>query len=218
MVTLALYGHPFSSYTWKALIPLYASGTAFEFREVAPDHPQNYDFVQAVHPQGKFPVLLDGERVVFEATSIIEHLALHHPISPPLIPADPTAAAQVRMLDRVFDNYVMNVMQIVVDEYLRDAANPDAARCQKARERLTRSYGWLEDWLEGYPLDDRITLVECAAAPSLFYAEWVQPIATDFPRLKAWRAHLLSLPPVKRCVEDARPYRHLFPLGAPERD
>ncbi|HEX5747076.1 MAG TPA: hypothetical protein VFZ09_12605 [Archangium sp.] len=31
---LALYGHPFSSYTWKALIPLYANGTAFEHRVV----------------------------------------------------------------------------------------------------------------------------------------------------------------------------------------
>src|SRR5690606_34377710 len=133
--------------------------------------------------------------------SIIEHLALHHPGSPPLIPADPAAAAQMRMLDRVFDNYVMNVMQIVVEEYLRDPANPDAARCQEARERLTRSYLWLEGWLEDYPLDDRITLVECAAAPSLFYADWVQLITADFPRLKAWRAHFLSLPPVKRCVE-----------------
>jgi len=35
-VSLQLYGHPFSSYTWKALIPLYANGTAFEFRAVDP--------------------------------------------------------------------------------------------------------------------------------------------------------------------------------------
>ena len=33
-MTLALYGHPFSSYTWKALIALYANGTDFEFREI----------------------------------------------------------------------------------------------------------------------------------------------------------------------------------------
>ena len=34
---LALYGHLFSSYTWKALIPLYANGTEFEFRELGPE-------------------------------------------------------------------------------------------------------------------------------------------------------------------------------------
>lgn len=222
MVTLALYGHPFSSYTWKALIPLYANGTEFEFREVGPDHPEHGEFVQAVHPQGKFPVLVGsspgGSSTVFEATSIVEHLALHHPGPAPLIPADPAEAAVVRRLDRVFDNYVMNVMQVVVDEYIRDAVNPDTVRCQEARERLTRTYGWLEDWLADYPRGEEITLIECAAAPSLFYADWVHPIGKEHPRLKSWRGHLLSLAPIQRCVEDARPWRSLFPLGAPDRD
>jgi len=36
--------------------------------------------------------------------------------------------------------------------------------------------------------------------------------------LREWRAHLLALPPVSRCVEDARPFRAYFPLGAPDRD
>ena len=34
---LALYGHPFSSYTQKVLIALYENQTTFEFRWVAPD-------------------------------------------------------------------------------------------------------------------------------------------------------------------------------------
>lgn len=215
---LALYGHPFSSYTWKALIALYANGNGFEFREVGPDHPEHGEFVQAAHPLGKFPVLVDGEATVFEATSIVEHLALHHPGPAPLLPADPAQAAVVRRLDRVFDNYVMNVMQLVVEEYIRDAADPDRVRCREAREKLTRSYRWLEGWLENYPAGDQVTLIECAAAPALFYADWVHPIGDEFPRLRRWREHLLSLPPVSRCVEDARPYRAFFPLGAPERD
>jgi hypothetical protein len=65
---------------------------------------------------------------------------------------------------------------------------------------------------------DHVTLIECAAAPSLFYADWVHPIANEFPRLARWRAHLLALPPVQRCVDDARPYRGNFPPGAPDRD
>jgi len=64
----------------------------------------------------------------------------------------------------------------------------------------------------------RITLVECAAAPSLFYADWVERIDDKFPRLAAWRAHLNTLPEVSRCIEAARPYRAYFPLGAPDRD
>lgn len=101
---LALYGHPFSSYTWKALIPLYANETPFEFRALDEEHPDHATFVQAAHPAGKFPVLTDGETTVIEASAIIEYLAVCHPGPAPLLPADPVEAATARMLDRVFDN------------------------------------------------------------------------------------------------------------------
>lgn len=215
---LALYGHPFSSYTWKALIALYAEDIPFEFRMVGPDHAHHAAVVQRAGPLGKFPVLEDGAKLVFETSAIIEHLALHHATHGALIPADPTAAAEVRLLDRVFDNYVMGVMQQVVNEYLRDGANPDQARVAEARAQLDRVYAWLDARLADYPAGDAITLVECAAAPALFYADWVHPIAEEHKRLKSWRAHLLALPPVTRCVDDARPYRAYFPLGAPDRD
>ena len=112
----------------------------------------------------------------------------------------------------------MNVMQIVVNEYLRDSTNPGLARCQLARYQLAHSYAWLEGWLARQDSSVRISLIECAAAPALFYADWVHPIAEHFPRFRRWRAHLLSLPPVGRCVDDARSYRQYFPLGAPDRD
>ena len=91
-------------------------------------------------------------------------------------------------------------------------------RIAEARERLERTYAWLESWLAAYAVPERVTLIECAAAPSLFYADWAWPIAERFPRLKTWRAHLLGLPAVARCVDEARPYRAYFPLGAPDRD
>jgi len=215
---LALYGHPFSSYTWKVLIALYANETEFEFRIVDEDHPDNVAVVQSAGPLGKFPVLADGENLIFETTTIIEYLAKNHSGSEMLIPNDPDAAIGMRMLDRVLDNYVMNVMQIVVNEYIRDGQNADPVRCAEAREQLDRTYAWLEGWLEFYPPMDHISLIECAAAPSLFYADWVHPIGDAFPRLRHWRAHLLAMPPIKRCVDDARPYRAFFPLGAPDRD
>ena len=215
---LALYGHPFSSYTWKALIALYDAEIPFEFRVVDPEHPRHQEIVKSASPLGKFPVLDDGGALIFEATSIIEHLSVRFDEAASLMPDERDAAMRMRMIDRVFDNYVMGVMQIVVDEYIRDAANPATTRIREAREKLTRVYHWLEGWLESYAQPERVTLIECAAAPSLFYADWVLQITDDFPRLKQWRAHLLSLAPVKRCVDDARPYRGWFPPGAPDRD
>lgn len=215
---LALYGHPFSSYTWKAQIALNANATPHEFRMLGGEAPEHDAFVSAASPLGKFPVLRDQGAVVFEATAIIEHLHLHHPGPAPLLPADPAKAAQVRMLDRVFDNYVMHPMQEIVAAHIRSPGMPDPGTEGRARDMLERAYRWIDGWLADYPASDAITLIECAAAPSLFYADWCFPIPMELDRLRQWRAHLLALPAVARCVDDARPYRAYFPLGAPDRD
>ena len=216
---LQLFGHPFSSYTWKALIPLYAHTVPFTFRLLGPEHPENQAVVQQRTPAGKFPLLLDGEKAVFEATGIIEYLAATRPECRTLLPADPSVAAHTRMLDRVFDNYVMANLVRVVQAHLVAPTAPDQAEIAAARQGLARAYRWLETWLEAEGEPEPVTLVTCAAAPSLFYADWVLPIAAEgCPRLAAWRAALLALPPVARCVDDARPYRAWFPPGAPDRD
>ena len=62
------------------------------------------------------------------------------------------------------------------------------------------------------------TLADCAAAPALFYADWVHEFDPRYTNLRAYRARLLTRPSVVQCVEAARPYRHFFPLGAPDRD
>lgn len=214
---LELYGHPFSSYTWKAQIALYANGTPFAFRALGPDHPEHFARVSAASPQGKFPLLVDGQREIFEASVIIEYLALHCPGPAPLLPSDPDEAIRARMIDRVFDNYVMNLMQESVDDAIRHGTLSDDVRAS-VNERLLKSYRWIDNWLEDYAMPSTISLIECAAAPSLFYADWVLPIPESCGRLREWRRHLLSLPPVSRCVEDARPFRSYFPLGAPDRD
>ena len=216
---LQLFGHPFSSYTWKALIPLYDRALPFTFRMLGGEYPENHAVVQERTPAGKFPLLLDGDKAVFEATGIIEYLAATRPECRTLLPADPATAAQTRMLDRVFDNYVMTNVFRVVQAHLATPASPDQAEIAAARQALARAYRWLEEWLgaEGEPR--AVTLLTCAAAPSLFYADWVVPIAAEgCPRLAAWRGTLLALPAIARCVDDARPYRKLFPPGAPDPD
>jgi glutathione S-transferase len=224
---LQLFGHPFSSYTWKALIPLYANETPFEFRSITPGDQDETQFLRRVHPAGKFPVLVDGDTIVIEATSIIEYLAVHHAGPAPLIPTDPAEAVTARMLDRVFDNYVMGNLQRAVAAYFVDKDDPagrglrdepDTAEVEAVKARLRQAYSWVERWLSENVLPPHVSLVTCAAAPSLFYADWIERIPDDCPRLAALRAELLALPAVSRCIEDARPYRAYFPPGAPDRD
>lgn len=80
------HGHPSSSYTWKALIALYANGTAFTFRDIDTSVPKFESFTGKAHPSGQFPMRTDDQAVVVEAGAILEHLAVHHPGPGPLIP------------------------------------------------------------------------------------------------------------------------------------
>ena len=219
-MSLQLFGHPFSSYTMKALIALYENRTPFEFRMLGPDHTDNGAELARRWPIGKFPLLVDGDTTVFEASAIIEHLAAFHPGPVPLIPTDAKAAVPVRMLDRVFDNYVMGPMQAIVGNALRPEGSRDAYGVAQARTTLDTIYAWLDHTLAGrrWAAGDAFTLADAAAAPALFYADWVHLIGQDHTTLKAYRACLLKRPSFARCIDEARPYRPLFPLGAPDRD
>ena len=217
-MTLQLFGHPFSSYTWKVLIPLYADGTEFEFRQV-PENQDNYAELKRIWPFGKFPLLVDAGEPVFEATCIIEHLQMHHRGSNEWIPAG-ELGERVRFLDRFFDLYVQGNMQPAVNHALRPEGQGDPYGAEQGRKSLQVAYDWLEANLRGdvWAAGDTFTLADCAAAPALFYADWVEEIGDTRPKLSAYRARLLAHPAVSRCVEDARPYRAYFPLGAPDRD
>ena len=215
---LELYGHPFSSYTWKALIPLYADGTEFEFRQV-PENEENYAELKRIWPFGKFPVLLDGDEVIPEGSCIIEHLQAHYPSANVWIP-DGELGRRVRFLDRVFDLHVQGNMQPSVNHALRPEGKGDPYGAELGIENLRIAYDWLEANLpeSGWAAGETFTLADCAAAPALFYADWVEEIGDSRPKLKAYRSRLLAHPEVARVVDEARPYRPYFPLGAPNRD
>ena len=213
-----LYAHPFSSYCWKVLIALYENDTPFDYRTM--ESPNAGKELAALWPLARFPVLVDGGKPLIEATIIIEHLDIRHPGAIRFLPADPAAALEVRFLDRFFDNYVMTPMQMPVANALRPDSDRDPYGVAQAKASLDKAYAWLDarmadrEWAAG----NAFSLADCAAAPSLFYADWVHPVGDRFPAVSAYRARLLARPSVARAVEEARPYRHYFPLGAPDRD
>jgi glutathione S-transferase len=215
-----LYAHPFSSYSQKVLIALYENDTPFTLRLLGPTDPSAFTELEALWPLKKFPVLHDQGRVVAESSAIIEHLMLHHPGSLRLIPTNPDAAIETRMMDRFFDNYVMTPMQRLVSDCIRAPAHRDPYGTAEAKSMLQSAYRWLNDvmaqrtWAQG----DTFSLADCAAAPALFYADWVREIEGSYSHLRAYRSRLLARPSFARAVDEARPYRHLFPPGAPARD
>ena len=213
-----LYAHPFSSYCQKVLVALYENGTLFDYRSL--EDAQNGAELAALWPMKRFPVLVDGQRTVLEASCIIEYLQLHHPGAVRLIPADADAALDVRMLDRFFDNYVSTPQQKVVFDALCAEADRDPHGVRKARAMLETSYAWLDARMatRSWACGDDFSLADCGAAPFLFYADWTHAIEPRFANLRAYRERLLARPSFKRAVDEARPFRPYFPLGAPDRD
>ena len=216
---LICYGHPFSSYTWKVLIALYEKGIDFDYRSVDPAFPDHMPELKAHWPVGQFPLLVHDGVPWFESSIIIEYLD-HLVPEPRLIPQAFDAALKVRLFDRIFDHHVMNRMQEVVNDALRGPENHLPIIVEQTEEKLDTIYAWLDKELAGggWATPYGFTMADCAAAPSLFYADWVHRIPNTHENLRAYRARLLAHPAVSRCVEEARPYRAYFPLGAPDRD
>lgn len=215
-MTLVLHAHPLASYCWKVLIALYENDTSFEFRMVDfGDEKSAADF-RALWPLAKMPVLVDGDRTIVESSVIIEHLDLRHPGPVRLLPEDRAGALETRMLDRIFDHYVMGPMQAIVGDRIRPAGSRDPFGVAAARQLLETSYGWLEGRLERrqWAAGAEFGLADCAAAPSLHYADRVQPMAGHFPRLADYLARLEARPAFARVLAEAEPWRHLFPAEA----
>jgi glutathione S-transferase len=215
---LKLYAHPFSSYCQKVLTALYEHDTPFEYRKL--ESAEAMAELAALWPLRKMPVLIDGDRTVVEASIIVEHLDVHHPGRARLIPSERDAALEVRKMDRFFDNYISTPQQKIVADALRPEASRDPYGVAEARRALETAYGWLDgvmakrEWAAGGPF----SLADCGAAPFLFYADWTHAIDARFANVHAYRKRLLARPSFARAVDEARQYRPLFPLGAPDRD
>jgi glutathione S-transferase len=214
-LSLHLYFHPLSSFCQKALVALYENDTPFEPRFINLGDEAAAAELRAIWPMTRFPVLRDKARglTVPESTIIIEYLAQHYPGSVDLVPKDPDAAMAVRLQDRIFDLYVMLPMQRIVGDKLRPADAKDPHGVAEAKRQLTTTYDMLEvdltnkTWAAG----SSFSMADCAAAPSLFYANLVHSFGTSHPSLAAYFDRLTNRPSFARVVEEAKPYFSLFP-------
>jgi glutathione S-transferase len=218
-MALILHYHPFSSYCQKVLVALYEREVPFEGNVVDLGDPEQKAALERLWPMGKFPVLRDDERgaTVSESTLIIEYLDRIGP-APPLVPPDPDAAREVHLVDRVLDHYVETPMQKAVADNFRPEGHRDPYGVDEAKTLIGKTYRLLDNflsdgrqWLTG----DDFSLADCGAGPALFYANIVEPFVA-VGNLEAYYERLLDRPSFARAVEEARPYRHFFPLPWPE--
>ena len=218
-MALTLYFHPFASYCQKALIALYENATPFTPVEIDLGDAGHRARLEVLWPFARFPVLVDEANgtVLPESTIIIEYLSTHYPGPFAAIPAEPEAALEARLWERFFDGYVMTPMQKIVLDRLRPEGAKDPLGVDEARATLALAYRLLDERMaaRSWAAAEAFTMADCAAAPSLFYADWVHPFHAGHPALAGYFDRLLARPSFARVVEEARPYRQLFPGGPP---
>jgi glutathione S-transferase len=216
-MALKLYAHPFSSYCQKAFVAFYEKNVPFDLQLLSSENPKAGEELKALWPLERFPVLVADGKTLLETTVIIEWLDQRFPWTTRLIPADPDQALEVRMYDRIFDNYVMTPMQDIVFDRIRPEDAHDDYGTGQARAMLDKAYGWLDARMatREWAAANAFTLADCAAAPALFYGNWAHPF-DEHKNLMAYFERLRARPSVTRAIDGGRPYRHFFPGGVPE--
>jgi len=214
-MSLTLHFHPLSSFCHKVLIALYENGTPFMPNIVNLQDEGERSALRKLWPIGKFPVLRDDarDRVVPESSIIIEYLDQHYPGKTKLIPAGADLARQMRLRDRYFDLHIHLPMQKIVGDRLRPADKTDAYGVAEARDLMGRALVALDAQMGSrtWAMGEDFTMADCAAAPALFYADKVSPLAEKYPNVAAYLGRLTQRPSYARALKEAEPYFKYFP-------
>jgi len=214
-MSLTLHLHPLSSFCWKALVALYENDIPFTPKLVDLGNPAERAALLKLWPIGKFPVLQDdatGE-IVPESSIIIEYLDRHYRGRTRFIPEDSGRALQTRLRDRFYDLYVHLPMQKIIGDRLRADGKQDPHGVEEVRAQLRTSYAMIEQQMAAGPwaMGDDFSLVDCAAAPALFYGNMVVPFGGDQKHLAAYFERLKARPAFARVIREAEPYFSMVP-------
>jgi glutathione S-transferase len=191
---LKLISHKLCPYVQRAVIALTEKGVAFERIDV--DLANKPDWFLEISPLGKTPVLLVGDRAIFESAVILEYLEETQP--KPLHPAD----ALVRAEHRAFIEFGSAVLNDIAGLY--SASDEPAFKARAAQ--LEAKFARLEARVAGPWFDgEKFSLVDAVFGPVFRYFDAFDEIGdfgilTDKPRLARWRANLAARPSVKSAV------------------
>ena len=162
---LTLCGFPISNYYNKVKMVLLEKGLPFTEQTVL-TRSKDED-VLASSPLGKIPFLRTEQGALCESQVIADYLEAAYP-DPPLVPADPFAAAKVRELITFIDLH----LELVARELYTQAffgGQVDAATQERVRKLLTRHIAGFQRLAKfsPYVAGEQFTLADCSAFVSL---------------------------------------------------
>jgi glutathione S-transferase len=163
---IQLHGFAVSNYYNKVKMALLEKGVPFT--EVHQGTKSTDEAVLAASPLAKIPFITTGQGTVCESQPILEWLEAAHP-KPPLLPADPFAAAKVRELVTYIDWHLeMTARQLYASVFFGGAPLSDAnkARIRQDLEKNIAGFKRLAKFAP-YVAGDSFTQADCSAFNSL---------------------------------------------------
>jgi glutathione S-transferase len=202
---LRLYRIPFSTNVERVALALAYKSIEVEWIDIDPDDRSE---VVRVSGQELVPVLVDGDRVLFDSPVILDYLEERFP-ERPLYPADPARRAELRTFVDWFNRVWKRPPNLLVAEELK--AEPDLTRIAELEQRIADALPLFEDLLAGrdYLFGDELSAADVVAFPFVKYAVlWedgdeerfhevlrdAQRLDGRYPRLDAWLHRIDALP------------------------
>lgn len=162
---ITLHGFPVSNYYNKVKLALLEKNLPFIEAAAHPLKMTPADV--AASPLGKVPFISTAHGVLSESQAILNYLELAYP-QPPLLPADPFAAAKVHELITYIDLHVELVARELYGQAFFGGTISESAQA-RVRKQLEKNIAALKSLLKfaPYAAGETFTQADCAAFASL---------------------------------------------------
>ncbi len=210
---MKLYSFWRSSASYRVRIALNLKGLAFEYLPVnltRDGGEQNLPAYRALNPQGRVPLLVDGEFRIAQSLAILDYLESVKP-QPALIPADAKQRARVLAFCHAIASDIQPLQNTGPNQYLGKQFGADeAARAAWNRHWIQRGLEVLEQERAASPdtacaFGEAPTWADCVLVPQVYNAERWACDTGKFPRLYALAQRLRVQPAFAAAHPDRQP-------------
>ena len=195
---MRLYHHAISSNSRRVMLAAECMGTPLDLVEVDLFSPEDRRRLAELNPNGKLPVLQDGDFTLWESCAIMQYLA-DRTHGQTLYPDNILVRADInRWMLWSCQHFAATISVISFENIWKGLIGqgaPDAAVLQKAEAQLAQFATVLDrhlaerDWLVG----DQLSLADFAVAPALMYTEQARLPVTQYQHLMAWYERVRGL-------------------------
>ena len=192
---LKLISHKLCPYVQRAVIALTEKGVPFERIDI--DLADKPDWFPKISPLGKTPVLLVGDRAIFESAVILEYLE----------ETQPNALHPAEALERAEHRGWIEFGSAVLNDIAGLYSAKDEATFKARAEQLAQRFARLETRVAATPWFDgeRFSLVDAVFGPVFRYFDVFDAIGdfgilNDKPNLARWRKNLAARPSARGAV------------------